>query len=78
MRVKSAKGVKGFILRTFDKEGLNYVFRVYHEDGNFSDYSIDHCDLEITIEDEDAFFYEKGESMVLDYGLNTLGLKDGQ
>jgi len=53
--IKSAKGQKGYLLYTMDRE---YVFRVYREDRSFTDYDILHCDLELTINDDDATFYE--------------------
>ena len=53
--VKSAKGTKGFLIYTMNDV---YVFRVYREDHTFTDYDILHCDLELTINDEDATFYE--------------------
>jgi hypothetical protein len=52
---KPAKGTKGIILYTFNNE---YVFRVYKEDHTFIDYDILHCDLDVTIDSEDAVFYE--------------------
>jgi hypothetical protein len=52
---KPAKGVKGYLLYTFNNET---VFRVYGEDHSFTDYDIHHCDLELTINDDDATFYE--------------------
>ena len=52
---RKAKGVRGYLIYTMNKE---YVFRVYREDHSFTDYDIQHCDLELTINDEDAVFYE--------------------
>ncbi len=52
---KPAKGTKGILLYTLNNE---YVFRVYKEDNSFIDYDILHCDLELTINDDDATFYE--------------------
>ena len=59
--MESAKGLKGFLL-SFDGE---CTFRVYHdekdEDGitKFTDYEIIHPDLQITIDDDDAFIYKR-------------------
>jgi len=53
--VKPAKGTKGFLIYTMNDE---YVFRVYKEDHTFTDYDILHCDLELTIMDDDATFYK--------------------
>ena len=52
---KPAKGMKGIILYTFNNQ---YVFRVYKEDHTFIDYDILHCDLDITIDSDDAVLYE--------------------
>ena len=52
---KPAKGMKGIILYTFNNK---YVFRVYKEDHSFTDYDILHCDLDVTIDSDDATFYE--------------------
>lgn len=65
--ITPAKGTKGFIIRTFGELG-DWFFRVYNEDHTFTDYRLEHCDLEVTIECDDARFYkyENGEH-VLDY-----------
>jgi hypothetical protein len=70
---KSANGVTGVLLPI----GRTWVFRVYHNDGEFTDYDIYHSDLQITINDEDAYFYkrENGESY-LDHSPQTLGIKN--
>jgi len=71
---KSANGVKGCILPI----GNLWVFRVYDEDGEFTDYDIYHSDLQVTINDVDAYFYERenGEPY-LDHSPETLGIKNG-
>lgn len=74
MQIKSANGISGQLLRTFDREGSNYFFRVYNSDGTFTDYDLAHSDLSITINDEDAFFYEDNESNLLDHSPKTLGI----
>jgi hypothetical protein len=51
---KPAKGTEGVLIRTFTK----YVFRVYKVDHTFIDYDIEHCDLDVTINSDDATFYE--------------------
>jgi len=62
-KVKPAKGTKGLLIYTINDE---YVFRVYKEDHTFTDYDIHHCDLELTINGDDATFYE------FEDGRNTL------
>jgi hypothetical protein len=71
MYSKSAKGVKGFIIRTFDGTGTKYMFRVYDKDVNgelvdFTDYDILHYDLEVEILD-DAILYDDGKRQFIDY-----------
>lgn len=70
MNVKPAKGTKGHLLDMFNG---TYCFRVYNTDGTFTDYDLRHCDLTVTIEDEDACFYSKGENHRLDHAPLTLG-----
>jgi hypothetical protein len=74
MTAKSANGVSGVLLPV----GRTWVFRVYHDNGEFTDYDIFHSDLQVTINDEDAYFYERedGESY-LDHSPQTLGIKNG-
>jgi hypothetical protein len=70
----SAKGQKGFLLDSFDG---NYYFRIYSEDGNFKDYLVRHCDLEITLHDEDATLYEYEDgTMTLDHSMEVVGKQD--
>ena len=69
--IKPAKGTKGYLLYTLNKE---YMFRVYKEDHSFTDYDILHCDLELTINDDDATFYnfDDGRS-ILDHSYEVAG-----
>ncbi len=72
MNRNPAKGKRGHILYV---HGLNtYVFRIYNEDHTFTDYEIHHCDLEVTIEDEDAFLYNFDGKDILDHSPQTLGI----
>lgn len=71
VRVRSAEGVKGCILVSFGK----VYFRVYDENHNFVDYELAHTDLQVTIQDSDASFYEHEDINVLDHTPGTLGLK---
>jgi hypothetical protein len=71
MNTKSAKGVKGFIMRTFDGGNGSYVFRVYERGAHdkivdFTDYDILHYDLEVEILD-DAILYDDGKRQFIDY-----------
>ena len=69
--VKPAKGTKGFLIYTMNNE---YVFRVYKEDHSFIDYDILHCDLELTINDEDATLYEFEDGRnILDHSYEIAG-----
>ena len=70
-KFKVATGTTGFILDTID----GYVFRVYDKgEMSFTDYDLHHCDLEVTIVDEDAVFYERENGIgSLDYSPQTLG-----
>ena len=52
--VRSAQGMKGEI---FESLG-DMIFRVYHPGGDFMDYKLVHSDMEVTIVDEFACFYE--------------------
>lgn len=72
MKPISANGIKGCILPI----GNLWVFRVYDEGGNFTDYDIHHSDLQVVIADEDAYFYEKNGKIYLDHAPNTLGIKN--
>ncbi len=70
--VTSAENVKGILIRS----GSIYYFRVYQNDGEFTDYNINHDDLSITIDaDALASFYTDGENFALDHSPNVLGLK---
>jgi uncharacterized protein (DUF2141 family) len=73
-KITSANGVTGMILSLHDGEGT-VVFRVYDAEHNFIDYTLNHSDLKVTINDEDAFFYESEdpERASLDHSPATLG-----
>jgi hypothetical protein len=73
MKIKSANGVSGHLIRTM---GGKYFFRVYTEKTfSFKDYELLHSDLYVTIDDEDATLYEDGETLLLDHNPATLGVK---
>ena len=73
MKLKSANGTSGVLLPI----GETWVFRVYHENGEFTDYDIHHSDLSVTINDEDAYFYSNGQTEYLDHSPETLGIRNG-
>ena len=68
---KPAKGARGCLLYTMNNQ---YVFRVYKENHTFIDYDILHCDLDVTIDSDDAVFYdfEDGRS-ILDHSYVIAG-----
>ena len=70
-QTKSANGVRGHLLNLIDG---TVVFRVYDADHNFVDYALDHSDLTVTIDDEDAYFYRDKQGDKLDHAPRTLGL----
>ena len=73
MKIKSANGISGYLLRS---AGGKYFFRVYTEEiFSFKDYELLHSDLYVTIDDEDATLYEDGETLLLDHNPATLGVK---
>lgn len=67
----SANGVKGHLIYVHGAD--KYQFRVYKGDGSFIDYDLHHCDLTVTINDEDAFFYSGDNIDRLDHSPETLG-----
>jgi hypothetical protein len=70
MRI-SAEGIEGQLIYT--GAGV-YVFRVYTDNFEFTDYDLLHCDLSVTITDQDATFYSDNEGNRLDHSPATLGL----
>ena len=68
----SAKGVEGVLLYTGGPR--QYVFRVYTDSGEFTDYDFHHSDLSVTITDDDAVFYSDDHGNRLDHSPTTLGL----
>ena len=70
--VRPAAGVAGMLCRDID---ATYFFRVTHADGSFTDYTLRHDDLAMTIEvGELASFYRIGEDHFLDHEPAVLGL----
>jgi len=70
MKPKSANGVQGHLIYTLNGK---YMFRVYNAEHNFVDYDLQHSDLCVTINDEDAYFYLNS---VLDHAPATLVYKE--
>lgn len=71
--VADAQGVRGVILGGFFSHPL--IFRVYHKDGEFTDYELRHDDLEVAIsKDALASFYKIGRRLILDHSPEVLGL----
>ena len=71
-RTKSAKGLRGHLIYSFDGD---YYFRVYDKDHNFVDYAIRHSDLTVIIDDDDAVLYDDEFSTTLDHAPVTLGIE---
>lgn len=69
---KPAHGTTGVLIPMFG--GEKWMFRVYAEDGSFTDHDILHSDMQVTINDPDAYFYvnDQGEPYV-DHSPATLG-----
>jgi hypothetical protein len=71
--VKSAAGTSGVLIKLF---GGGYAFRIYHENGEFTDYDLNHDDLSVTIDqDELASFYTCEERHSLDHAPSDFDLK---
>ena len=68
-----AEGVEGQLIYT--GAGV-YVFRVYTDNYEFTDYDLLHSDLSVTITDRDATFYSDDQGNRLDHTPETLGIKE--
>ena len=69
-----AKGVEGVLLYTGGP--MKYVFRVYADSGEFTDYDFHHSDLSVTITDDDATLYSDDNGNRLDHNPETLGVEE--
>ncbi len=59
LKEQNAAGTKGVLCRSFEDAKTLYFFRVYRDKETFDDYKLLHCDLSVTInENELASFYE--------------------
>jgi uncharacterized protein YneR len=70
MKITSANGKSACLIYCADNQ---YRIRVYNKDHSFKDYDILHNDLSFVIDDADAYFYEDGQNMYIDYSPQTLG-----
>jgi hypothetical protein len=76
MKPIPANGTTGILIACqYDNMQPKIVFRVYNSGLDFSyvDYDIVHSDLQVTICDQDAYFYD---GLYLDHSPQTLGIKD--
>ena len=74
--IKSANGMTGCLILTFDGE-YEYMIRFYHDDGTFDDCDIAHSDMMFKILDEDAYLYEDETGRKwIDHSPETLGLEN--
>ena len=74
-KIKSAEGTRGFLLYAMNNV---YVFRVYNEDHTFTDYDLIHSDLEVTINGDDATFYEfEDGTAALDHSYEMSNIEEG-
>lgn len=70
MKPIPANGTTGILIaRLYDE----FVFRVYNADHTYVDYEINHSDLQVTICDEDAYFYD---GLYLDHSPETFGITE--
>ena len=72
MKPKKIKKLKGILCRSI---GGEYFFRTRNSRGIEVDYAIAHNDLQIEINDGDAYIYNHKGEMVIDHGPKTLGIK---
>lgn len=74
IKEKPTKGIKGFIYSLFRKETGNYFFRIYHSQGQFTDYDIRAEEIEVELSGEWLSLYESenGENY-LDWSSKVLG-----
>ena len=74
-KIRSSEGTKGFLLYIMNNV---YVFRVYNKDHSFTDYDLLHSDLEVTINGDDATFYEFEDGRnILDHSYEMSNIDGG-
>ena len=71
MKIESADGREGYLIWC---GGDRYVFRIYTETHEFTDYDICHTDMRVKIMDSDAFFYTDEKGARVDHSPDTLGI----
>jgi hypothetical protein len=69
---RPAQGTTGCLI--YSHALREYFFRVYDSANNFVDYNLLHCDLQVTIDDVDAYFYQDSAHAVLDHAPDTMGI----
>lgn len=69
----SAEGVQGQLIYTSMGK---YMFRVYTDNFEFTDYDLLHSDLSVTITDKDATLYSEDNRNRLDHSPATLGIEE--
>ncbi len=74
MKIQKIDKLKGILCKS---TGNSFFLRVYNDDKSFTDYNINHCDLEIQILDSDAYIYEKEGEFYIDHSPQTLGIDAG-
>lgn len=67
----SAEGVQGVLIYTGGPR--RYMFRVYTDNYEFTDYDLHHSDLSVIITDKDATLYKDASGNRLDHSPATLG-----
>lgn len=70
MKEIKSKGIKGYILSSFDNRCF---FRVYHTDGDFTDYDINCEELEVELLSDWISLYESENKNILDWSSKALG-----
>jgi len=70
MKPEKIKNMSGTLCRSFDG---SYFFRKTESDGTFRDFALAHSDLEIKIQDDDAYIYESDGRWFIDHSPATLG-----
>lgn len=74
-KIKSAEGTRGVLLYIMNNV---YVFRVYNEDHTVTEYDLLHSDLEVTINGDDATFYEFEDGRnILDHSYEMSNIDEG-